>query len=402
MSSEEANLCKERADASTQALKAYYKQPRATQYNLNEALDVLVTLTDRSQKRVHAEQQKKFLELIHKPSLTLYMGCPEQILPDEIKNQRLQPFLPLPRINPDPPKGGEEIQSSKQETKGTQSGPKGLPSKEGEPTSTKDQEDPGTFEPLNFFKELYNIEENLPNVFNKLNDEHYINGIVNLSSHTLTKSETSVLSKGLGFCPTPGAPDIGNIIQDLDVFKRKTKLNLFFSESNQDPPEQNSQSGVPFEHKSFKFKSTFNPVGPFQLETMFHSIDQDLYKLKYRQPRKKKLSKEEYKAIKSLRNNPDIIMKPADKGGAIGILDKQFYINEGERQLHSNQFYEETVTDLTGDVIYKVNLHVNNMLQGGQISQNTSNYLTIDINRTQQFYHLPKIYKDLHIHQEDL
>ena len=54
MSSEEANQCKERADASTQALKAYYKQPGATQYNLNEALDALVTLTDRSQKCVHA------------------------------------------------------------------------------------------------------------------------------------------------------------------------------------------------------------------------------------------------------------------------------------------------------------------------------------------------------------
>ena len=63
MSSEEANNCKDRADASTQALRAYYQQPAASQYNLNEASDALVTLTDRSQKLVHAEQQKKFLEL---------------------------------------------------------------------------------------------------------------------------------------------------------------------------------------------------------------------------------------------------------------------------------------------------------------------------------------------------
>ena len=69
-------------------------------------------------------------------------------------------------------------------------------------------------------------EENLPIVFNKLNDVYYINGIANLSSYTLTKSETTVFSKGAGFCPTPGAPDIGNIIQDLDVFKRKTRLNF--------------------------------------------------------------------------------------------------------------------------------------------------------------------------------
>ena len=89
MSSEEANNCKERVNASTQALRAYYQQSAASQYNLNEALDVLVTLTDRSQKLVHAEQQKKLLELSQKPSMALYTGCPDQFIPDQIKNQRL-------------------------------------------------------------------------------------------------------------------------------------------------------------------------------------------------------------------------------------------------------------------------------------------------------------------------
>ena len=115
---------------------------------------------------------------------------------------------------------------------------------------------------------------------------------------------------------------------------------------------------------------------------MFHSIEQDLHRLIYRQPRKNNLCKEEYKSIKSLRNNPDIIIKPADKGSAVVILDKQFYINEGEGQLHNNQVYEDTETDLTGEVIHRVNLHVSNMLQRGQISQNTSNYLTNDIQNT--------------------
>ena len=133
-------------------------------------------------------------------------------------------------------------------------------------------------------------------IFNKINDVHYVNGIVNLSSYTLTKSETSVLLKGLGFCPTSGAPNIGNIIQDLDAFKRKTRLNLFFSGPNQDSKEQNTQLGIPFEHKSLKLKSTFNPVGTSQLETMFYSIEQDLHRLKYRQPRKKNLTKEEYQS----------------------------------------------------------------------------------------------------------
>ena len=120
MSSEEANNCKDRVDASTQALRAYYQQSTASQYNLNEALDALVTLTDRTQKLVHAEQQKKFLELSNKPSLTHYTGCPEQFVPDQIKNQRLQPFLPPPRDRSQSrPAQGKENQSSEQETKET-------------------------------------------------------------------------------------------------------------------------------------------------------------------------------------------------------------------------------------------------------------------------------------------
>ena len=63
MSSNEVNKCKNWADASTQALKAYYQQPHAMEFNFNEALDALITLTDCSEKTVHAEQQMKILEL---------------------------------------------------------------------------------------------------------------------------------------------------------------------------------------------------------------------------------------------------------------------------------------------------------------------------------------------------
>ena len=199
-----------------------------------------------------------------------------------------------------------------------------------------------------FFYELCNIENNLLALFNKLNETEYTSGIVNLSKYTLQDPEISVLSKGLGFCPTPGAPDIGDIIQDLDNFKRKTRIQLFFTEPNQGSKPETIPSGGPFEQRSFKLKSTFNPVGPFQLESMFHSIEQDLHRQKYKQPRKKNLTKEEYKAIKSLKNNRNIIIKPADKGSAVVILDKEYYINEGQRQLNDTKFYEKTTSNHTG------------------------------------------------------
>ena len=100
--------------------------------------------------------------------------------------------------------------------------------------------------------------------------------------------------------------------------------------------------------------------------------------------------------------NKDIIIKPADKGSAIVILDKKWYINKGQKQLHNAQFHEETDLDLLGKVIHRINLHVHNMLQKGQISQNICNYLTTDIDKTQQFYYYQKSTRIHTTHQEDL
>ena len=347
---------------------------------------------------IYAEQQKRFLELSNRPTLALYMGFPEQLIPAKIKNQRLQPFYPPPLgkgVNPDPPraskKSKDKLSNNKKET---QSGLQGTLNEERQPQSREDQENIGTSESLMFFYELYNIENNMLALFNKLNDIEYTSGIVNLSKYILQDPEISVLSKGLGFCPTPGAPDIGDIIQDLDNFKRKTRIQLFFTDPNQGSKPESIPSGGPFEHRSFKLKSTFNPVGPFQLESTFHSIEQDLHRQKYKEPRKKNLTKEEYKGIKSLKNNRDIIIKPADKGSAVVILARESYINEGQRQLNDTKFYEKTTSNHTGEVINRINLHIHNMLQRGEISQNTCNYLTTDNDRTQQFYLLGKIHKD--------
>ena len=293
------------------------------------------------------------------------------------------------------PRGSKESEEQLSSTqKETQSGLKGTPQQKGKPQCIENEKNTSIIESLVFYNLLCDIEQNLYMVFNKLNNTEYTSGVVNLSSYSLTNTERSVLSKGLGFCPTPGAPDIGNLIQDLDEFKRKTRLHVFFSGNNENPREDSNQSDAPFEHTSFKNKSTFNPIGPFQLESVFYSIEQNLHRQKYIQPRHRNLSTEEYKAIKSLQHNPDIVIKPADKGSAIVVLDKQYYITEGLRQLNDHNFYEQTSTDHTGEVINRVNLHVHNMLQRGQITQRTCNYLTTNIDRTQQLYLLPKIHKD--------
>ena len=44
-------------------------------------------------------------------------------------------------------------------------------------------------------------------------------------------------------------------------------------------------------------------------------------------------------ALQSLRYSEDIIIKPADKGSAVLVVDKSSYIREAERQLSDDLFF---------------------------------------------------------------
>ncbi|KAJ8033860.1 hypothetical protein HOLleu_24229 [Holothuria leucospilota] len=51
------------------------------------------------------------------------------------------------------------------------------------------------------------------------------------------------------------------------------------------------------------------------------------------------LSKGEFAAIKQLARNKSIVIRPADKGGAVTILNTKDYIDEAEKQLLDTKFY---------------------------------------------------------------
>ena len=53
--------------------------------------------------------------------------------------------------------------------------------------------------------------------------------VVNLSSVELSESDSSLLSKGLGFCPRPKSYDRGELIEDNYAFSRCMHLKSHFS-----------------------------------------------------------------------------------------------------------------------------------------------------------------------------
>ena len=65
----------------------------------------------------------------------------------------------------------------------------------------------------------------------------------------------------------------------------------------------------------------------------------ELRREKFSRCNKSNLTLEEIKALKSLQTRDDIIIKPADKGGAIVVWKRELYIEEAQRQFNNDEHY---------------------------------------------------------------
>jgi len=120
----------------------------------------------------------------------------------------------------------------------------------------------------------------------------------------------------------------------------------------------------------------------------------------YRQIRNKykdnNLSKNELMALRQLKNNNNIVIKPADKGGAIVVMDRSLYLAEGQRQLHNTAYYKRLSDHIYPDTIPIINNVLNKLYNKGYITDKQLIYLSSkqDDVKARQFYLLPKIHKD--------
>lgn len=98
-------------------------------------------------------------------------------------------------------------------------------------------------------------------------------------------------------------------------------------------------------------------------------------------------------AKKDLFNNHEIVIKQADKGGAMVVWDREAYIREGLRQLADTMFYREQDLDST----ISFNMLITNTLKGisdmGEIDQDVLGMLITEQPRMLELYLLPKIHK---------
>ena len=147
--------------------------------------------------------------------------------------------------------------------------------------------------------------------------------VINLSNQFLTNSEIDLLSKGLKYIPKPYHSDRTSIDEGLAASSRRTKLTLFFHyEGDSVNPKKT------FCHKS-KWTPSDKSLGGFadDIANHFSKLGEDVNNIKLEQ-HKQNMSKVDYRALKSLKNRKNIVIKPADKGSSTVVLNKSEYIND--------------------------------------------------------------------------
>ena len=204
----------------------------------------------------------------------------------------------------------------------------------------------------------------------------------------LSDSERSVLAKGLKFVPSPGSLNLFSVKTDTEQFFRRLCLKAFFhdqsSVSNKDVFETIS-------HKKSSWSPDEGQSGSLDLfiRQCRHDIDQ---LPTFRPKRPSNLSNPEFEALKSLRARNDIVIKPADKGGALVVWRADLYRTEARRQLSDTTFCSRVDKDLTSTHQDTISHTIRNFIQTGDLPE-TARDLIATTPRTPVMYFLPKIHK---------
>ena len=100
------------------------------------------------------------------------------------------------------------------------------------------------------------------------------------------------------------------------------------------------------------------------------------------------------KILKTLRDYPDIIIKPADKGSSIVILNTQDYILEAQNQLSNPKHYRKIPQPIHPNIKNQLNNTLNTLKRSKIINFKQVNYLKPPQDpRARMFYLLTKIHK---------
>lgn len=213
--------------------------------------------------------------------------------------------------------------------------------------------------------------------------------MINLTKHfQVTRAQHSLLQKGLTFIPASNLhiEQKKQLHFDIQNFHRRLMLATFF---------ENKKSSEPL---PFTPKSDWTPrliQMPPVIRRLIRANTYALRSLNWHVRDRPNLSTAEMKALHQLKRRKDIVIKPADKGNAIVILDREQYIYEATRQLNNTEYYKSLLNPIYPDTIKMIREIVNDLCANRHITYKQKQYfMGIQNPRIRQFYLLPKIHKE--------
>uniref|UniRef100_A0A803KFZ4 Reverse transcriptase domain-containing protein n=2 Tax=Xenopus tropicalis TaxID=8364 RepID=A0A803KFZ4_XENTR len=266
--------------------------------------------------------------------------------------------------------------------------------------------------------------------------------ILNLSDRPLNSTEKIVLEKGLTFCPTKNF-DLFDTITDVNRFVRKLLLKKhFYSEDSannsrllhdtaasnptflqshtycfkditsilhleslqreNDPKIGRVGVNPTIVKEKFKSKSNYYPVHlrDNSVNLFQKNIELELTLLHEKTKKDKKkfshvnnLSFKERKALTDLEKDNTIVIRKADKGGLIVILNKQDYLSEVQRQLSDNLTYRTLETNPLSYFEIELDALLSEALEFEIIDDKLFSFLKPDKPKVAIFHYLPKVHK---------
>ena len=171
--------------------------------------------------------------------------------------------------------------------------------------------------------------------------------VTNLSQHHLTEGQITLLSRGLKFIPDRHKVDKLKLLADLAEWERRMRLKEFFYTEGTEPQTKQDEKD-PLEKFKVPKKSSFTPNKgrdmwlDMYVEMVKTDIINSLKKLG-----KLNISPEENDAFLSLLHNDDIVIRPADKGSGIVVLDKVKYVESLQEEMEESDSYTMTEDVLT-------------------------------------------------------
>ena len=267
---------------------------------------------------------------------------------------------------------------------------------------------------------------------------------MNISSFSPSHTDLTLLEKGLSFIPTRKSLPLSNILNNQNRLIRSLKLNYYFKHKKDNSTVSTNTITNPTNRNNI-IENNINNILDDKTETNKHnkSLARQFTEIKTWTPSNHQLcheilkltdnikfttatvlenftknpqsnlmhlnsskydsiklnevdnlTKNERESLFNLRKNQNLIIKPADKGGATVLMDKTNYIVEAQKQLNDAKYYTKLLNPIYTKNVPKIRIILTDMLNQNFINREQYNYLIgpeIINNRT--FYLLPKIHK---------